>query len=144
MIPLEEMGDEDFERHALAVLQRELGLDGLARFLRLYRSGTGDYTRDRHRWLEGATIQDIMAEVERDKPAASLRPLVSLGHHWRDGDFATTIDRSRRTALTSTVARALPTRGSGSSAARKHTPVGRLPEAELPHFQSAHKVGSRL
>jgi len=71
MIPLENMSDENFERHALAVLQRELGLDGLARFLRLYRSGTGDYTRDRHRWLDGATIQEIMAEVERrDKPAA--------------------------------------------------------------------------
>ena len=71
MIPLEKMSDEDFERHALAILRRELGLDGLARFLRLYRSGTGDYTRDHHRWLEGATIQEIMAEVERwDKPVA--------------------------------------------------------------------------
>jgi hypothetical protein len=65
MIPLEQMTDEDFERHALAVLQRELGLDGFARFLRVYRSGTGDYTRDRHRWLQGATIQEIMTEVER-------------------------------------------------------------------------------
>ena len=65
MIPLEKMSDEDFERHALAILRRELGLDGLGRFLRVYRAGTGDYTRDRHRWLEGATIQDIMAEVER-------------------------------------------------------------------------------
>ena len=71
MIPLEETSDEDFERHALAILQRELGLDGLARFLRIYRSGSGDYPRDRHRWLEGATIQEIMAEVERSqKPAA--------------------------------------------------------------------------
>jgi hypothetical protein len=71
MIPLEETSDEDFERHALAILQREPGLDGLARFLRIYRSGSGDYTRDRHRWLEGATIQEIMAEVERpQKPAA--------------------------------------------------------------------------
>ena len=71
MIPLEKMSDDDFERQALAILQRELGLDGLARFLRLYRSGTGDYTRDRHQWLEGATIQEIMAEIEgRDKPAA--------------------------------------------------------------------------
>jgi hypothetical protein len=65
MIPLEKMSDEEFERHALAVLQRELGVDGLGRFLRIYRAGTGDYTRDRHRWLEGATIQEIMAEVER-------------------------------------------------------------------------------
>ena len=71
MIPLEKMSDEDLGRHALAILHRELGLDGLARFLRLYRSGAGDYTRDRRQWLEGATIQEIMAEVEgRNKPAA--------------------------------------------------------------------------
>ena len=70
MIPLEKMSDEDFERHALAILQRELGLDGLGRFLRVYRAGTGDYTRDRHRWLEGATIQDIMVEVERRRHPA--------------------------------------------------------------------------
>lgn len=65
MTPLEKMSDEDFERHALAILQRELGLDGLARFLRLSRAGTGDYTRDRHRWLEGTTIDEIMAAVNR-------------------------------------------------------------------------------
>jgi hypothetical protein len=65
MTPLEKMTDEEFERHALSLLRRELGLDGLARFLRVYRAGSGDYTRDRHRWLEGATIQEIMAEVER-------------------------------------------------------------------------------
>jgi hypothetical protein len=70
MIHLEKMTDADFERHALAILKRELGLDGLARFLRIYRSGDGDYSRDRHRWLEGATIQEIMAEIERrNKPA---------------------------------------------------------------------------
>jgi hypothetical protein len=71
MNPLDKMNDDEFERHALAILQRELGADGLARFLRLYRSGSGDYTRDRHGWLEGSTIQEIMAEIERrNKPAA--------------------------------------------------------------------------
>jgi hypothetical protein len=71
VIPLDRMTDEDFERHALAVLQRELGLDGLARFLCVYRAGTGDYTRDRHRWLDGATVEDVMAEVKRrDRPPA--------------------------------------------------------------------------
>lgn len=65
MIPIEKMSDEEFEQQALAVLLREFGLDGLGRFLRVYRAGSGDYTRDRHRWLQGATIQDIMAAVER-------------------------------------------------------------------------------
>ena len=64
MISIDRMTDEDFERHALAILRRELGLDGLARFIRLNRAANGDYTRDRHKWLNGATIDDIMAEVE--------------------------------------------------------------------------------
>ena len=65
MIPVNKMTDEEFERYAFAILHRELGVDGLARFLRVYRAGNGDYTRDRHRWLEGATVDEIMAEVER-------------------------------------------------------------------------------
>jgi len=71
MTPVEQMSDEDFERHALGILRRELGVDGLARFLRVYRAGSGDYTRDRHKWLEGATIAEIMTEVERRRPSAS-------------------------------------------------------------------------
>lgn len=45
MIAIDELTDEQFERRALDVLLRELGPDGLARFLRLNRSGTGNYTR---------------------------------------------------------------------------------------------------
>jgi hypothetical protein len=59
------MTDGDFERHVFDILQMEIGLDGLARFLRLNRSGTGDYTRDRHLWLTSASIDGIMAEVGR-------------------------------------------------------------------------------
>lgn len=70
MTSIDRMTDEDFERHAFAILQRELGLEGLVRFLRLNRAGCGDYTRDRHRWLSGATIQDIMDEVERRRDTA--------------------------------------------------------------------------
>jgi hypothetical protein len=71
MISIDRMTDEDFERHAFAILKRELGLDGLARFLRLNRAGSGDYTRDRHGWLDGITIDDIMAEVENRRNLAT-------------------------------------------------------------------------
>jgi hypothetical protein len=71
MTPIDRMTDEDFERHALAILRRELGLDGLARFLRLNRSGEADYTRDRYGWLKGTTIEDIVAQIEdRGTPSA--------------------------------------------------------------------------
>jgi len=62
MIPLEQMTDEQFEQHALSVLHRELGVYGLARFLRVYRAG--NYTRDRHEWLKGLTVQQLAQEFE--------------------------------------------------------------------------------
>ena len=57
------MTDEELYRHALDVLQRELGTDGLARFLRLKRSGSGDYTRDREQWLNGLSLDDVLQSI---------------------------------------------------------------------------------
>ncbi|MBB6147088.1 hypothetical protein HNQ77_005073 [Silvibacterium bohemicum] len=65
MITLDQMTDEQFERHALHLLCREFGVDGLARFLRVYRAGSGDYTRERHRWLQATTVQEIAREFEQ-------------------------------------------------------------------------------
>jgi hypothetical protein len=56
------MSDDEFERHALGILHRELGVYGLARFLRVYRAGAGDYTRDRHQWLDGLSVEDVIAQ----------------------------------------------------------------------------------
>ena len=60
---MREMSDGEFQRHALAILQRELGAEGFARFLRLYRSGSGDYTKERDQLLKGVTIDDIVEQV---------------------------------------------------------------------------------
>ncbi len=68
MIAIDQLTDEQFERHALELLQRELGPDGLARFLRLNRSGTGDYTRDREQWQEDLTLDQILASIRTHRP----------------------------------------------------------------------------
>ena len=47
---IREMNDDQFLRFALEILSRELGLYGYARFLRLFGSGRGDYTAERHTW----------------------------------------------------------------------------------------------
>jgi hypothetical protein len=65
MSGLETMTDEQFERHALDVLRRELGVDGLARFLRLDRSGPGDYTKDRMQWQKELTVEQIVDSIRR-------------------------------------------------------------------------------
>jgi hypothetical protein len=71
MIALEEMTDEQFERHTLGLLQKELGPYGMARFLRTSRSGSGDYTRDRHKWLDKLTIDEILDESQRLETSAT-------------------------------------------------------------------------
>ena len=65
MTSVEQMTDEQFERYALEVLQRELGADGFARFLRLNRSGRGDYTRDRLEWQKSLAVDGIVASLNR-------------------------------------------------------------------------------
>ena len=61
---LEAMTDEQFERHALEILRRELGVDGLARFLRLERSGSGDYTKDRMEWQKDLSVEQIVDSIK--------------------------------------------------------------------------------
>ena len=60
------MTDEQFERHALTVLARELGPGGFAGYLMLFRSGKGDYTAERQKWQEGLTVEDIWKQMEAE------------------------------------------------------------------------------
>jgi len=67
MIAIDQLTDEQFERHALDVLKRELGADGLARFLRLNRSGSGDYTHDRDEWQKDLTLDRIVESIREHR-----------------------------------------------------------------------------
>ena len=69
MSSLNTMTDEQFERHALDVLRRELGVDGLARFLRLHRSGPGDYTTERMQWQKDLTVEQILDSITHRRRA---------------------------------------------------------------------------
>ena len=71
MIALDQLTDEQFERHALGVLMRELGADGLARFLRLHRSGPGDYTRDRDEWQKDLTLDQVLESIREHRQQRS-------------------------------------------------------------------------
>ncbi len=69
MTEIETMTDEQFERHALEVLRRELGAGGLARFLRLHRSRPNDYTKTRIEWQQALTVDDIVNSIKRRRNA---------------------------------------------------------------------------
>lgn len=71
---IREMSDQEFQRHALSILQRELGAEGFARFLRLYRSGHGNYTEERDQWLKGVRIDEIVEKIRSaDQPAHRVK-----------------------------------------------------------------------
>lgn len=64
---------EDEVRDAdLDSLERELGLVGMIRYLQQGNTGSGDYTAERHAWLDGITAEDLaamVAELRKDTEA---------------------------------------------------------------------------
>ena len=59
-----EMTDEEFRRHALGILERELGATGLARFVHVYGRVYSDYTRERHNWQKGLTVAEVTEGIK--------------------------------------------------------------------------------
>ena len=62
MIDTRSMTDEEFQVAVLELVLKHLGLGAGARYIMLNLSGKGDYTRDRHLWLDKMTLE----EVEKD------------------------------------------------------------------------------
>lgn len=42
-----------------------LGFDGMMQFLNQFTSGQGDYTKERHKWLDNMSLDDIFSEEQR-------------------------------------------------------------------------------
>jgi hypothetical protein len=51
----------------IEALNEKLGPLGMVEFLRQFDSGYGDYTRERHTWLAGLTIETISNEINKTK-----------------------------------------------------------------------------
>ncbi len=54
---------DEIRRAGLQALAQALGPVGMVRFLLQYETGVGDYTADRHRWLDGLSIEDVARNV---------------------------------------------------------------------------------
>jgi len=57
---------------ARRLLYHELGVVDAIRFFNQFTTGHGDYTRDRDRWQEGLTVEQIVKEIE-DRRDPELR-----------------------------------------------------------------------
>jgi hypothetical protein len=56
---------EEIRRAGLEALRRELGLVGMIRFLQLFETGRGDYSVERHEWLDQLDLDSIVEEIQR-------------------------------------------------------------------------------
>ncbi len=66
---------EEIRLKGLEALAEKLGPAGLIKFMHLFDKGSGDYTRDRHKWLQGINLEQIEKEIaaSRKKPAPKAR-----------------------------------------------------------------------
>jgi hypothetical protein len=55
----------EIRREGLQALLDRLGPAGTIRFLQQYDAGRGDYTKERHQWLDGVTIDEVVEDIER-------------------------------------------------------------------------------
>ena len=54
-------------RLGIDALTEKLGPIGMIEFMRQFDSGYGDYTKERHAWLDNLTIEDIDNEIKKMK-----------------------------------------------------------------------------
>ena len=54
-------------RLGIEALTEKLGPIGMIEFMRQFDSGYGDYTKERHSWLDDLTIEDISSEIKNMK-----------------------------------------------------------------------------
>ncbi|OGO36136.1 MAG: hypothetical protein A2Z03_02740 [Chloroflexi bacterium RBG_16_56_8] len=62
------MSLEQIRVAGMAALARELGIVGMVRFLQQFETGHGDYTKERHEWLDAQDVDTIVNRI-REKRA---------------------------------------------------------------------------
>lgn len=67
------MTPQQIRAAGLAALSRELGLVGMIRFMQQFEMGQGDYSKDRHLWLDQYTVPDIAKMVREKKTTYKTR-----------------------------------------------------------------------
>lgn len=58
------MSLEQIRIAGMEALARELGIVGMIRFLQQFETGHGDYSKDRHEWLDGQDIDTIVKRIQ--------------------------------------------------------------------------------
>ena len=63
----------ELTRSAIQLLCQEMGIVNTARFLNQFTLGYGDYTEDREQLFGQLTMEDIVAEIKRERPRRPIQ-----------------------------------------------------------------------
>ena len=80
--PTGEMTDDELHRFGLKLIGEKRGLPGLIDFVRLGSPGTGNYTRDRHKWLDKLnwdTLLDEIRQVQEERYGGGIGKVQAAG-----------------------------------------------------------------
>ena len=67
------MTPAQIQQAGLAALARELGLDGMVQFLQQFEIGHGDYSTERHEWLDGKSVASVVETIRRRRASPEGR-----------------------------------------------------------------------
>ncbi len=57
----------EIQRYGFDVLTQNLGVVGMLKFTQQFDKGYGDYTKERSKWLDNPSIEDIKKDIEQLK-----------------------------------------------------------------------------
>ncbi|MBI5296206.1 MAG: hypothetical protein HY869_12095 [Chloroflexi bacterium] len=58
------MSLEQIRIAGMEALARELGIVGMVRFLQQFETGHGDYSKDRHEWLDDQDLDTVVKRIQ--------------------------------------------------------------------------------
>ncbi len=68
---LRKQTQEQIRLAGLEVLARELGPVGMVRFLQQFETGWGDYSTERHKWLDNQDVQTLADRLQQQRKKKS-------------------------------------------------------------------------
>ncbi|NWH06626.1 hypothetical protein [Desulfobacter latus] len=57
----------EINRQATHILFKEMGVVDTIRFLNQFSVGQGDYTKERHTWLNDISMNDVISQIKAEK-----------------------------------------------------------------------------
>ena len=60
----------ELNRQAFKPLIENLGYVNAVRFFKQFEAGMGDYTQERHQWLDNVTLDDLWVEIQQQQSKA--------------------------------------------------------------------------